>query len=290
MCVCREVRFSTILLFGIAVLLGGIGASRTEAAGCLSACTGPTTGSFLYSHADVLECVPPVTGPVGRLRANLWGCPTPAMAILDGPGAVCFGVMGFLCVTLVRNRRMWISLCLFVLTSGRADAARMSSSGVPAIDPQDEGETSDSLLERMPSARDWRFSISYPVLHSPIPGIRGCRLLAQPASLVCLRDGHLLKGLLSIGVGGEGPAKCRLIRVRASVVVWPMSNEYGEWARPPPARSLRAIWMKWSYPRISVYWHDEGEEEDEAVFGSGIDLRRDGDVGAGDEHILTSDR
>ena len=68
--------------------------------------------------------------------------------------------------------------------------------------------------------------------------------------------------------GFEKSRLTRLVDIGWSVVdrfVW---DACVQWARPPPVRSPEKFRMKWSYPRISIYWHNKGDR-DETVFSGG---------------------
>jgi hypothetical protein len=249
MCLCREVRFSAFLLSCIVVLLSGTGAFGTEAARGVSVCTWPTPCSFVVLPSGVPGGIRSrsIAGEMIRPQASLADGEMVAMAIPDGPGAVCLGVMGFLCVALVRNRRIWISLCLFVLSNGRAGAARMSELGVPG--PEYAGpdlltgvESLDSLPAGTSSWQDRGGSDPWSAVCLSFPGILERGLVVRPLSFGWLRDDRAGKGLLSqTGIELGGPSRGRPTRIHANVVKWPVSKGYVQWARPPPARSPHAL-------------------------------------------------
>lgn len=238
MCFCREVRFSAILLSCIGVLHGGTGASRTEAAAHSSDSAKPTTCSF--------PCVPNNIGgsDLSIVHSRTWTHPddaAPAMAIPDGPGAVCFGIMGFLCVALVKNRRIWISLCLFALSSGRMGLARLSRTNVPG--PDSAAPDSSTGLGAKPTSDGaspygtWRVSNPWSDVSLRIPRILRLGPAVRPTPLDRLRDDSNRIGSSPFmdGMPG-GPQADRFARVQAGTLKRPASGMHIERARPPPER------------------------------------------------------
>ncbi len=242
MCLCREVRFSAILLSCIVVPLGGIGASRTEAAVGLSACTWPTTCSFLYFPSDAPQGVVSLVTPESWPQGGLPNDGSPAMAIPEGPGAVCLGVMGFFCVALVKNRRIWIGLCLFVLGNGRIGAARMSRLVAP--EPEHGTAGSSNKIAFFPSlAREASSCLDREGLDAgsakglSFPDFLGCPHILRSGSFGWFREDHIVAGLLSQADIGLGAARRgRPTCILASIVQWPVFDGEIQRARPPPAR------------------------------------------------------
>lgn len=239
MCLCREVRFSAILWSCIGILYSGTGAFGTEAAVGLSACTWPTTCSFLCFPGDVPGGVLSVTSPGIWPQVNLPDDGAPAMAIPDGPGAVCFGIMGFVCVALVKNRRIWISLCLFAMSSGRVGIARLSKTSGPGPDhagPDSLSEIgSECVLGRMSSCCSRGLSDPWSTTWLSVPNVLDLSPSIRPVSFGRLQDDLKLTGLLPfMGIVLDRYQAGRLAPTRAGVVKWPVCGTCIEWARPPP--------------------------------------------------------
>ncbi len=239
MCVGREVLFSLILLFCIAVLCDGTGAFGDEVAGGSSACGGCLADRLFFYSCNFVS---------GRAFLSAEGshpsfhpcAPIPgvsAMAIPDGPGAVCLGILGFVCVSVMKNRKVWLGLCLCVLSSGRMGAARLSRAGIAGperANPDASGQSEPAHLLRRNSS--WRSSS--PLIPSCMLG--GCILgphgthpfLSGPrddrGSLAFLpRADAALGGLWKTGPGSPG----RMVPVGS------LSVRCVELARPPPHRS-----------------------------------------------------
>lgn len=132
----RDVQFSAILLSCIAVLCHRAGAFGIEQAvgSCArtacDACSIHPYSSYLLSGARAHVSFF-TDSPCPSFHPDVPDRTVSAMALPDGPGAVCFGVVGFICVSLIKNRRIWIGLCLCLLSHGRTGAARLSKMGVP---------------------------------------------------------------------------------------------------------------------------------------------------------------
>ncbi len=200
----REVQASLILLSCIAVPCSGIGAFRTEGACGLSARAGDPASAVS------------------------------AMAIPDGPGAVCLGVLGFVCVSIVKDRRAWITLCLYVLGSGRVSISRLSRVGDASPDPVNpdpaEGGESKHLLWCNPLGQSFRPRALVPwseVLVLESQCLRYC--------LSDLRDIPYSKDLAPQAVAVLGDSRqAGLEDPRRMITPRSLLVERVELARPPP--------------------------------------------------------
>lgn len=219
----REVQFAAVFLSCTAVLWNRTGAFGTEEAtgspACDSRCVCPISCSpspaVAERHGGFHRCH---GGLIRRLRAGMPESPALAMALPDGPGAVCIGVVGFVCVSLVKNRRIWIGLCLFAISHGRIAAARLAKMSAPA--PDCAG--SDSLSENG-SSHLWRWE----------PSCRG-RRPPRVRPVTSLRVPHVL-----IAVPAVWPAPHRWCRDdRGSTFVPPDSDVTRE--RSPATRPILA--------------------------------------------------
>jgi|GEM_PF-3492084 hypothetical protein len=215
----REVQASLILLCCIAVPCSGIGAFRTESVCVLSARASDS---------------PAVS----------------AMAIPDGPGAVCLGVVGFVCVSMVKDHRVWITLCLYVLGSGRVSMSRLSRIGDTSPDPVNpdpaEGGESKHLLWCNPFGQAFR-----PRALAPWPEVF---VLESQCLRYCLSD---LRGIpyskdLAPQAGSVlgDSRQAGLEDLREMVPPRPLLVEREELARPPPFPRSEPPWIEWICPRI----------------------------------------
>jgi len=162
------------------------------------------------------------------------------MALPDGPGAVFLGVLGFMCVSLAKNRRIWIGLCLFVLSNGRLGAARLSRIGVAA--PELDGP--DSLSESGSDHVLWH-QLSCRIPDRPVAWagmelcgeVLGLRPKVRPLSSGWSFSDQGEKGLPSRVDGAcDGLYGMGTLQVDRGDLCWPVSKERIELARPPPGR------------------------------------------------------
>lgn len=242
----REVRFWTILLSCVAALGVGAGARGTgEASGVpsgLSGCSQPFLLSSLYCLDDASSLgFSSSGGPSGLSHPDVSDRPMVAMSLPDGPGAVCLGVLGFACVSLVKNRRVWIGLCLFVLSNGRLGAARLSRMGAAAPGlagpdfPHESG--SDHVLWHQLSCRVPDRSAAWPAARPSVPEVLALGPRAQRLSLGRLRDDRSEGGLLSQpDQASDGSCVTRLPHVGWGILSWSVSCGCIELARPPPRK------------------------------------------------------
>jgi hypothetical protein len=172
----REVRFWTILLSCVAGFCGGACAHGTEGGSGSPTCQLSNSGlislASLHSlHSVALLYALPSGSSIASSYPGVPNCSIVAMALPDGPGAVCLGVLGFMCVSLIKNRRIWIGLCLFVLGGGRLGAARLSRMGAAA--PELGGP--DSLSESGSDHVLWhQLSCRVPVRSMAWAGMKLC--------------------------------------------------------------------------------------------------------------------
>jgi len=239
MCVGREVRVLLVLFSWITVLCRGIGVFGSEVA------RGASTDAACVAHLSY--CLPMCpcgfdlgmlqgsenARPISRGIGNSHSAPF-AMAIPDGPGAVCLGFFGFVCVSVWKNRRIWMGLCLCVLTGSRGSAARLARAGVTQLDRVNPGQPDNRGPERPLRHAPchhvcycvWPFRFSEGVVFGPY---RRYSFLMGP------RDGHGSKGLPpqahamrgDLGVPGLG-------RIGSTAPVVSVSVERVSLARPPP--------------------------------------------------------
>jgi hypothetical protein len=237
MCLGRDVQSSLILLSCIAVPCSGIGTFRTEAAKGLSICTasGDSATPGLLSYP--CDCAHRLVFSSGEgedwsARAGNPDSAPLAMAIPDGPGAVCLGVLGFVCVSVLKNRRVWIGLCLYVLGSGRMSMSRLSRAGVagPANpDPPGRGE-SGHFLRCNPLGQAFRPPASVSLPEALVLGSQ-----CTHSFLSDLRDVPYSKGLApQADVALRGWRKTRPEDLRERVPLRSLSVKCVELARPPP--------------------------------------------------------
>ena len=142
MCSGRDVQFSAILLSCVAVLCHGAGAFGTEDAVGLSAPTACDIWPLMPCLPDQFCAVHAPAFPPARNLSLLGDQDAPcatmsAMALPDGPGAVCLGLVGFVCVSLIKSRKTWIGLCLCLV--GQSRLGMMSLAGVTMAGPHDAG-------------------------------------------------------------------------------------------------------------------------------------------------------
>lgn len=240
----REVRCCTIFLSCALALWGGAIARGTgEASGLPSRNEGGFhTTSFVRSGSpddsrlpDVL-CFDDPTDPACR---GVFAESIAAMSLYDGPDAVCLAGLGVVCVSLVKNRRLWMGLCLLMLSNGRLGAAYLS--GMNVSPPESTGPESptdrgfDYVLWHQQSCRIPERWMRWPVtaLCRPevlTPGRRN-PLLSQ--DWACWDRGK--KGLLSrVGWTHEGIRLVRPCPVGWEAVHGSVAVGCIEWARPPP--------------------------------------------------------
>jgi hypothetical protein len=242
----REVRFGTILLSCVAGLCSGACARGTGKALDLPrhhlGSEGPASvvlsGSLDSVH--LLSCSS-FSGSFVSSYPGVPNCPFPAMALPDGPGAVFLGVLGFMCVSLARNRRIWIGLCLFVLSNGRLGVARLSRMGVAA--PEFDGP--DLLSETGSDHVLWhQLACRVPDRPAAWTGMEFCVEIlgmgprVRPRCLGRSFGDRGEKGLLSqVDTVCDGPRGMGTLQVVRGDLCRPVSNEFVELARPPPGRS-----------------------------------------------------
>lgn len=264
----REVQFSTILLSCVLVLSIRTCACRAEDApgvpARFSCCVYPVAHSLPPSIHEVLDAAfSSRLDLMQGLHAAHSEALSPAMALPDGPGAVCLGGVGFVCVSLMRNRRIWISLCLFVLSHGRISAARLSRMGIPASDPAGSdslGESGSNHLRRRNASGGDRGLVVVPGISRYVGDVLGWGLEVRLCSLHRLCDDPGSTGLLSSSHAVcDGSWTVSLPRAHHGIAGRSACGRCIEMARPPPPIS-RLFRMKRSCPRISAYWHDKGEK------------------------------
>jgi hypothetical protein len=240
MCLDREVRVSLVLSSWITVLCCGTGVFGKEMAWGASNDAAHAASLARCIPLDPCSCVLGSTlvsgegwSPSSEAAGGSYSTLS-AMAIPDGPGAVCLGILGFVCVSAMKNRRAWIGLCLCVLSCSRVGAARLAKAGVAGpdrVDPDWPGNR-----ESEPSPR----GDSLPEvcrLSSPLNTPR--LLILGPcyphSSLPCDNPG--LKGLpprtdaASANSWETGPSD-----LGATAPVGSLSVERVGLARPPPRR------------------------------------------------------
>jgi hypothetical protein len=240
----REVRFSAIFLSCIAVLCDRTGAFGTEEAvgapACVSRCVCPISCSLSPAIAESHGGIPSSSGGlIRRPHLNIPEQTVSAMALPDGPGAVCVGVVGFVCVSLVRNRRIWIGLCLFAISHGRIGAARLSRMGVPGPDCagcDSLSESGSNHLWRCESSRRGPRSPGIrPVTSLRVPDLLGFVAVVRPASLGRLRDESDSTCVPpQSDVVFDGSRMTRPILARRAVASLSVRGKCVQLARPPP--------------------------------------------------------
>ena len=151
------------------------------------------------------------------------------MAIPDGPTAVCLSVLGFVCISAMKNRRVWMGLCLCVLSCGRVGASRLAGVGVA----QPDGVDPDRPGDREPGHSLGQVCRPVVTLGTPKAPILGpCNL---HSFFIGLCDDPGVKGLspqtdaVSGALREAGPDD-----LGAIAPVGPLSVERIELARPPP--------------------------------------------------------
>ncbi len=239
----RDVQFSAILLSCVAVLCHRAGAFGTGYAVGLPACTTYDTRPTCLSPWFSADVNPWASLPADGLRQfsdlNVPRDTMSAAALLDRPGAVCLGVLGFVCVSLVRSRRIWIGLCLCMLSHGRVSAARLSKiflSGPDRSDPDVLRESDPEPFLRCESARrGCRLSDLALELRSRVPGMfvfePGVRYPAYDRfdnDLYSTRQPSLAQAVIE-----EFPL-APSIDIGWDVMDWLASYGCVQWARPPP--------------------------------------------------------
>jgi len=243
----REVRFRTVFLSCAMALWSGAIEHGTEEAlglpgrserGCppISFLLPGSPGDFRLT--DFLR----FDGPTDLACRSVLAESIPAMSLPDGPDAVCLGVLGFVCVSLVKNRRIWIGLCLFVLSNGRLGAAylsRMNVSLPESTGPESPTESGfDHVLWHQPSCRIPERWVGWSLAALCVPEVLTPERRNPPLSLDRAHWDQGKKGLLSrVGWTHEGARLARGCPVgwgafRGSVAVGCI-----EWARPPPGRT-----------------------------------------------------
>jgi hypothetical protein len=144
MCLGREVRVPLVLSSWITVLCCGVGVfGKGTAYGAPFDAAGAPCAicrHVVHPHDCLTGLVPSSGTGGGRLSlGDGHRFAVSATAIPDGPGAICLGALGFVCVSAMRSRRVWIGLCLWVLSGGRMSAARLAETGVAGPDWTDPG-------------------------------------------------------------------------------------------------------------------------------------------------------
>lgn len=244
----REVRFKAILLSCIAVLGNGTIAIGTEGACGLPARTIGSSGSACSSDT-----------PFGISRGEVLSFPdyvyslthcyvtdeeTLAMALPDGPGAIWFGIVGYVFVSFVKNRRVWIGLCVLTLSGGRAGATRLSRVGIPGGMPAgsdllSESEPGDALLGTPVYGEPQAFGVWY-ATGLFIPCAISSALKIHPQSLGWHRDD---RGIVN---RRRQAARSDEIEITSAAFAgWGIAGRSAfsgciGWARPPPVRGLNS--------------------------------------------------
>jgi len=269
----REVRFWAILLFCVATVCHGAGARGSEGASgsftCLAA-GGRPISHFSLSCLDIsVSWISPSRSDFCR-QSSVDSADHPVgMALPDGPGAVCLGVLGFVCVSLVKNRRIWIGLCLFVLSNGRLGSARLSrmGGGVPDLSGPDslsEGE-SDHVLWHQSSCGipDWSEG------RVLMPGLPALDLGVQGGSSGWSFDDHGSAGTPGLASGFlTWPLMTQLACVCLGAFGWSAFDGSLEWARPPPGKAQEQQDEMELSSDFRLLARQEGET-DETVFNGG---------------------
>ncbi len=236
----REVGASVILSSCIAILSSAIGVFGIDAVGSRSV---HTTSDGRAVPRVLLHCCATMHGAVSSVAeyselSSRAGTPYPvplAMAIPDGPGAVCLGILGFVCVSVVKNRRVWIGLCLYLLSCNRICMARSSRGGSIRSDGTDPDR---AQAGKPPCALDadsvcWTHGSTAPVImQEPIfSAFQGLHLSAYE-----LHEHHASLGLApqeSMMFGGARETRPK--DVGRLVPLGSSSVGCVELARPPPA-------------------------------------------------------
>lgn len=231
----REVRISLVLSSWIAVLCCGIGTFGSEM-------TRGTSIGVSRVTRSACRCVLGGTSPLG----DGWGAsshsggfysPVSAMAIPDGPGAVWLSILGVVCISVLKNRRAWISLCLCVLSCGRVSEGRLAKAGVADPDGINPDWPDNHGLEH--SLRD---GFSRQARRSVLPPDMSIVAILGPSGQggfsVASCDNPVLKGLpprarASFANAREGGPDDPV----ATVPVRCLSVERKGLARPPPRES-----------------------------------------------------
>lgn len=236
----REVRISLVLSSWIAVLCCGLGAFGSEMARGTSIGVTRVTRSACRLPVPACRCVLGGTSPLGDgwevpLHSGGFYSPVFAMAIPDGPGAVWLSILGVVCVSVLKNRRAWISLCLCVLSCGRVSEGRLAKVGVAEPEGINPDWPDNHGLER--SLRD---GFSRQVRRPVLPLNTSISVILGPCGpggfSVASCDNAVLKGLppracASFANVREG----RPDDPAAMVSIGRLSVERKGLARPPPA-------------------------------------------------------
>lgn len=243
----REVRFRTVFLSCVMALWSGAVAHGTEEAfGVPGRSEGECSPiSFLGPVSAGDPRLPDFLrfeGPTDRACRSVLCESIPAMSLPDGPGTVCLGVLGFVCVSLVKNRRIWIGLCLFVLSNGRLGAARGSRVNISlpeSTGPESPTESGfDHVLWHQPSCRIPERWVGWSVTARCSPGVLAPGRKNPPLSLDRARWDQGKKGLLSrVGWTHEGNRLARVCLVGRGAFRGSVAVGCIEWARPPPGRT-----------------------------------------------------
>lgn len=241
----RVARFETILLFCIAVLCTRTSAMGIEEATGLSAhvscCIGPVSRSGSHFFPNSYGWSLSSAGSLSSLpHLRIHDDPTPAMALPDGPGAVCLGVTGFVCISLIKNRKIWISLCLFILGHGRLVAARLSRTSVPVLDPAGSDSIDESGADcscrRGMCRRSRRASDVRSGTWLYIPDVLSLRPEVRYGSLPRLWDDHNSKSRPpQTDVMFDGSETAPAILAGGDTVNESVACGRIGWARPPPS-------------------------------------------------------
>lgn len=238
----REVRISLVLSSWIAVLCCGIGAFGSEMARGTSIGVSRVTRSACRLPVPACRCAFGETSLLG----DEWGAsshfsgfysPVSAMAIPDGPGAVWLSILGFVCVSALKNRRAWIRLCLCVLSCDRMCEARLAKVGVTRPEGVTSKGSDKCRLHVFPRGNSLRLACR-PVSPAGIPRsliLGPCRSISFSAALCGNRVLPSLPPQRDVSLAGV-----RETRPDGPMATAPIKSLSVEWkglARPPPVSS-----------------------------------------------------
>jgi len=257
----RKVRVRTIFLFCALALWSGAGVHGAEEASGFSGWRERNAGvaSVLRqnpSNNSQFFGLSRVDDSVGLTHRFVCAGYIPATSLPHSPGTVCFGVLGFVCVSLVRNRRIWIGVCLSVLSNGRLGAARFfrmnaSSPELTGLDSPTENGVDDVLWHQpfvgIPTREGRGASSAVGVPMVLTPGWRNLFSSQDGASFWQLEKGQL-PWVVEVREAAE---RVRWGPVGSDAVSGPGVSGCSQWARPPPGRTCDSR-MKWSFPRFSA--------------------------------------
>ncbi len=230
----REVRISLVLSSWIAVLCCGIGAFGSEMARGMSIDVSRATRS-------ACRCAFGETSLDEEWGASSYSSgfysPVSAMAIPDGPGAVWLSILGFVCVSALKNRRAWIRLCLCVLSCDRMCEARLAKVGVTGPEGVVSNESDKCRLLVFQRGNSLRLACR-PVSPVGIPRsliLGPCRSISFSAALCGNRVLPSLPPQRDVSLAGV-----RETRPDGPMATAPIKSLSVEWkglARPPPVSS-----------------------------------------------------